>query len=223
MPQHNETERQLLALLKQEQDRNSSTVSPVQAAALPDIDPLMFLSPSAQRECEAAQTFRPLTVAVPQVAAPEIAVAQVPEGVSLTADDFTFTDPGWDIEAEMTASPSQGAEATPDLDSIFMGRALREIGDTPAARLRAERLGTDIEFSQPDFTIDSSGNLPMYTAPRRSGGQVVSQRGPNGFVPVPRQVPAVVRQAQIQAAKPSAPQAPAKSRYERLLGKSIID
>jgi hypothetical protein len=202
MPQYNDTERELMALLQQERQRNGS----VQAAPapLPDLDPAMFLSPAAQREMQAVQNL------IPNIEAPIVSVPVQASRTELSAslapamfvEDFEMTS-GWDISAEELAAPSPYPEAVaPDLENLFMGRAMQEIGNGSAAARRAQRLGQD------DFwDIPEAADAPrMYEPPparRAAGGTVVSQRGPGGFAAVPRPVPQAPQRH--VAAAPQAP------------------
>lgn len=220
MPQPNETERALMALLQQERERNGSQ----QAAkpVLPDLDPKMFLSPAAQREIEAVRVIPlPLMSETVHASRQELSIRPMMEEIDLLSSN-------WDItERDLEPAPQYSADSVePDLANLFMDRALRETGLSPAEQRRAERLGAvdDFSFSSTDFDVD----MPRtYESPpqRSSGGVVVAQRGPAGFAQVSRQE-AVARYTARQPALPvqlAAPSAPGKSRYERLLGPSIID
>lgn len=215
MPQYNPTEQALLALLQQEQQRNSST-QPVEAP-LPELDPSMFLSPAAQREMQAVQSFIPSTptppVSVPIQALRRELEAQPEESADIFSSDWDLTD------EDFAPRQASQVEADPDIANLFMGRALQEIGTGDRAlQRRAERLGEDLM----DFEVEAPR---MYEPPaerRAWGGTVVSQRGPGGFSPVPRAVP-VQSPTRHVSATPQAPTGPTKSRYDRLLGPSVVD
>lgn len=214
MPQYNPTEQALLSLLQQERQRNGSVS--VAEPRLPDINPNMFLSPAAQREIEAVHTLQ-LSVTQPVSHVPEVAVATSPR--PLTEQPADIFSSRWDLSDE-DFEPHRGAgPATPDLDAIFMGRALELTGGAAsAAQRRAERLGDDFSFTAEDFEVD----IPRTYEPpsrRQTSGTIVSQRGPSGFTPVQR---VATPQRHAPAVLP-APAAPLRSRYERLLGPSIID
>ncbi len=231
MPQLNETERALMALLQKERERNGA----VQAAEppLPELDPSMFLSPAAQREVAA---FNIPTISAPLVsevihATRREILASLSGPASSEIDLSVSSD--WDITDNDLEPPRYAAEeVAPDLANLFMDRALRETGGTAGDQRRAERLGQDVEFSftATDFEID---DMPRrYEAPRSSGGVEVARRGPGGFQQLSR-AEAVARsearaesrsmpQQRQASVQPQAPQM-GKSRYERLLGPSIID
>ncbi len=231
MPQPNETERALMALLQQERERNGSQ----QAAAepvLPDLDPSMFLSAAAQREVEAVRGIPdislPLMTETLHANRQELQIRPV-----ATTEEIDLMSSNWNLSDEDFEPPRFAAqEVAPDLANLFMDRALRETGASPADLRRSERLGNDLDFS---FT-EMSGDIDIDYSRRPSagggsGGVEVARRGPNGgFTPISRQE-AVARDRTSSAsqprpqpaAQPTAPSAPVRSRYERLLGPSIID
>lgn len=228
MPQQNDTERALMALLQQERARNGSTQ--VAQPALPELDLTMFLSPTAQREMAAMQ-------GIPDIATPLITETiqanrqELSIRPAVVAEEIDLMSSNWDItEQDLEPAPRYSSESVePDLANLFMDRALRETGLSPVEQRRAERLGAvdDFSFSTTDFEVD----MPRtYEAPaqRSSGGVVVAQRGPTGFTQVSR--PEAVERyaarqpaAPVAPAQPAAPAAPVLSRYERLLRPSVID
>jgi hypothetical protein len=217
-----------MALLQQERERNGS----LQAAepVLPELSPAMFLSPAAQREVEAQQSIP--NISLPLVSETIHANRQELSISPTAGGDIDLLSSNWDISEEDLSPPQFGtAEVAPDLANLFMDRALRETGSSTAELRRAERLGVDdFSFSTTDF--DMGDIRPSGSASgQASGGVVVSRRGPTGFTPISRQE-AVARQMaattpqQRSAPAPQPQPAPSvvgKSRYERLMGPSIID
>jgi len=216
-------EQDLLSLLQKEQSRNQTpTTAAVPQGPLPDLDPSMLLSPSAQRELSAARghTFLPPTTSS---AAPEVEMTT-----------------GWDLQmGDLDPAPVQATTTDDSLGSIFMAQALREIG--PDAAFQADltsRMSSEIDFDTSGMEQHAAPNervrfqvgrenprqIPFQARQIASDGEVVRRLTGGRFEPVQR--PVVAPERPVRSPEPvraSQPEPNAQSRIDRLLGPSVVD
>lgn len=217
MPSIDQIEMDLQALLDR---RNVSNVAPVNPQSLPDLDPAMFLSASATREYQAAQSLQQR----PSFSPPTI---------DATYQDFLgFTPP-----SAVPAAP-QDNQAT--LEELWLRSAMAETGastDTP--RLVPEV--SPIEFTTDDMpNIEGFERYPQQRHPTTQGfvvsqrapdghfDAVVSQRNANGRFESVRPSAETLRRQETQqsprvATAMSQPNLPAPSTLDRVLGASPFD
>lgn len=226
---HNPQELALLSLLKQEQERNNTVPpTPVQASGLlPDLDPALFLSGSAQRELRAAQG---------AASFPVIQGAQANQ-------EFEISASGWDIQAQ-DLEPTTALAGDESLERLFMAQAMLETGGHVEPST-AQREAYAIDFDSSDLPAGGRGvpnervrfqvgrqdppYEPFRSQRSSSDGEVVGSFRGGRFQPTVSRQEAVARATPVRApqaaSRPArtAPEGPAMSRLDRLLAPSPLD
>lgn len=252
----NQREQELLALLQAERLRNGSSAPTPELAPLPELDPAMLLSASAQREVEAAQGFRRFleTSVEPPTPARNEEVNLYSSDWEISAQDLSVDasrsmEANDDLESLFMADAQRERLATsnvPDLDNLFMERALRETGGVMPESVVASDFG--IAFDDDSFERASPNEAVRFQVGRESpparpfmarqvptDGEVVARVGSRGFERVPRPSAEAIRAVEVRtiarepvrhprvAAAPAMSSEAAPSRLERLLGPSVLD
>lgn len=209
----NPQEDALREMLQQEMQRNGSTAVRT-VPTLPDLDPAMFLSPSAQKEFYAASS-------------PAASVEVQPYHA-----DWVIS------ESEMDAAT---ASADPDqtLASIFMERAVRETGASIEEAISRISSSDDFSFEPVEASTtpnervrfqvgrESPPQVPFYSSPPRSSDGVEVARVRNGRfehnIPINPRMVSVTETPRVASVTRSEPvEAPVRSRYDVLRGPSIL-
>lgn len=221
MPSINQIEKDLQELLDR---RNSSKVELVNPQNLPDLDPTMFLSPSATREYRAAQ-------ALQQRFEPGSRQAFKASSIESTYQDFLGLDP--------PSAPIIPVASQANLEEIWLRAAMAETGAIPDIPLPISE-AAPIEFltdDMPDIEgLDSysqrhpttQGFVVSQRGPEGRFEAIVSQRNANGRFESVRPSAEALRRQEIQrsprvAMALSQPNLPAPSTLDRVLSASPFD